>query len=567
MISNKTLRTLTVILISIHSYLSLFYLGSYMYITMSWSRMTLNVVIKTPILYSFHIDVSLITLISFILVLLSIKDIKGRIIFLVSIALLSMVGYVFFLITKQYTYLTLVGMSGIVGLVSIVLSKDYRKYLINGLALMLSSLSIFSILTTILYFTGLLSSDTARNLILLYWRGFWRFIEVPLIFALLAISIYWLLITLNPKLNAYQSFNNYCTCNHVSTYVISKLILIFSMLFPTILIIMLHLPTFNPDFAPISVDTFFYARELTKAKSLHDVLLGFMGTRPLYMLIIYFAYNIIKDPILLMDCIHPSIVLGLLVYATYRLSRKLCPNGAITAALLTAIGPTILTFIAGGYQANSLALSLILIALSLNEKKVSSVVLRYVLYLITALIHPWTFTMYLLLDIIWHTLRKEFKYLLASLATLLSVILALILLSTIYQLKGPENYVYGLLIKSMKVSYPPGESLRWALEIMTWGSLLNTPLYLLIPLSYTLTQPHLLLALIMPITLVFNKTIAHRLILNIPLGLIATYGILRLSKNLRIALILSIMAYTLCNAAALTPLTTPPWTNIFSINP
>ncbi|MEM4970825.1 MAG: hypothetical protein QXE01_06195 [Sulfolobales archaeon] len=69
-----------------------------------------------------------------------------------------------------------------------------------------------------------------------------------------------------------------------------------------------------------------------------------------------------------MDIIHPIASIEMLVLATYYTASKLYGRGwAGWIALLTSAGHSSLGFIAGGYQTNSIALSLGILLLSLSR--------------------------------------------------------------------------------------------------------------------------------------------------------------------------------------------------------
>ncbi len=558
-IKHKVIEPIYVIILSLNIYLSTYYLGSYSPITFSWRRATITYIIGAPILFDVVIDVTVIAVLSLLIIFLNIDDLLGRLIFSVSTVTLTLTGYVLYSAIHVRSYLTLVGLAGIISIVPLFV-KGRLRYLLLSITTLLMSISIITIIVSTLYALRLIPDDVASNVILTYWRGFWRFAEIPLNFLVVSVGVYWLIAYFLRFKPAYaERFIE--VCKHKSKVLSNRSLLIISLIIPSIIIILLHLPTFNPRFAPISVDTFYYARELSNAKSFLDIIQGFRGTRPIYMILIYSLYVIVKDPILLMDFIHPLIVLTLQVYAVYRLMNRICPEIAGLAALLTAIGPNTLTFIAGGFQANSLALAIALLALS-----VRSDIIRFFLLITTAFIHPWTFAMYTTAYFLWLIVSRrgvKLGLILAGSAVLAMVTLTLI--DMLLGLKGPYEYMYLLLVKNIALNQVPGYQLIYAVDIVTWGSLKNIPLYLLIPASYISSPLHLLLAIVSPALFIFKKTIVHRLLLNIPLGIIASYPLSIINSRVRLALVVAIAAYTLSNAVALTPLTTPPWTNIFSL--
>lgn len=559
-----TKKVIKYVLLTTVTYMTFYYFGNYSYIIMSWSRTTTNYYLVNPLTNSILTDLLIIDAISVIIIWLSTAGRIWKLSLTISTVVASLVGYTAFTNTSVSTYLVLISLPGLTALLLTYLRHDLRKVLLNSVAIVLIVFSLVTITTSLLRIFNVISDSQAHYVILTYWRGFWRGFEIPLSLSLFVVGIYWLityLVGFRPKYTRWVY--ELCRESRVSSEVgaNSRLILVFATLFPTILVLLLHTPTFNPKLAPISVDTFYYARVLTRAHNLKSVILSFQLTRPLYMLVIYPAYLLVRNPIVLMDIIHPSIVLGLMVLATYRLARKYCPEVATLAALLTAIGPNILTFIAGGFQANSLALAIALLALS-----VDNVIIRYTLFFTVALIHPWTFVMYLAVDFLWR-LRSNRKHMIRRLLPPVitgSVCLALLAIASyLVGVKGPTNYLLMLLVRGALKTHFIMSSLL-GIEVMTWGSLLNPPLYALVIPTYVTTPAHLALATASPIAIISNKTIVERLVLNVPLGLIASQSLSRLSRPLRIALTLSILAFTLGNALALTPLTTLPWINIYN---
>ena len=66
-------------------------------------------------------------------------------------------------------------------------------------------------------------------------------------------------------------------------------------------------------------------------------------------------------------------------------------EAASIAALLTPLDHSAVTFIAGGFQANSIALPTALLMLATDPKSKTRL---FALAILLALIHPWTFIMY-----------------------------------------------------------------------------------------------------------------------------------------------------------------------------
>ena len=547
--------------------LTLYYLGIPFPIIVSWHRASFTVFSVMPLLGNTLIDTLILILSSITLIVYSVRDLLGKTIFSLSIIMLALTGFLLYTLTSKPIYLLLLGLAGLIGL-GFSLYFGRRQIILKGIAYSVITISCIVSLLMLMFFLGILNENIAYGVVL-YWRSIWRIIEWFSIYLMIIIGLYWLIMLLLRRSGHLNYLNIEFEANMVgrSSYrFINNLILFISILLPGLFVLLLHLPSFNPSFAPISVDTFFYARALTKSHSLNEAITQFSGTRPLYMVIIYIAYRVVKDPIILMDILHPAIVLGLLVYASYRLVKRYHgENLAILAAILTALGPNTLTFIAGGFQANSLALALILLAWSLDKQ----MLMRFILYLLVAFIHPWTFTMYMVAEFLYRWWKKE------SMTSTLAPIMLLAFLSVILSSIEPSilgssrmsEYVYALVLRNIKIMFPIGTSISQAIEIMTWGSLLNPFIYSLIIASYpVLTIAHTVIAISAPATFIVTKTIAHRLLLNVPFGVLAAYGLVGKSRYVKTMIVMACLAQALTIMPAFTPLTSPPWTNIFNPN-
>ncbi|MCD6340691.1 MAG: hypothetical protein J7L51_01925, partial [Desulfurococcales archaeon] len=185
-----------------------------------------------------------------------------------------------------------------------------------------------------------------------------------------------------------------------------------------------HLPTVNPGLNPVCVDTYYYMKFISYAEShgLPQALVKFKGfARPAYLTLLYYASRAV-NPVVLLDVVHPAIALTLLTVANYLFVRRFAGTEAASiAALLTPLGHSAVTFIAGGFQANSIALPIALIMLTTDPKSETKLL---ALAVPLALIHPWTFIMYSAAYVAyaWRVRGLKIKELITPIATLLAAL-------------------------------------------------------------------------------------------------------------------------------------------------
>lgn len=533
------------------------------------NRVSMLVINKTPMfdyMYDLLIVLVLTFIISFILDLNTYK--------LVLLMILEMIGF----------YLLSIGMlGGLLLLLSIIIIAYHmdleREAVLHIVIYLLSLLSILEVVTVIsILVIPMLSGQGLISLldpILLRERSIWSVIEYFSI--ILFIAYVWINLllyldkVLKGRLGVYNRINKLShrilmilRSDTGSSSVISGYKgLLLGLLFVFLLIAYLHSPIHNPDFMPISVDTFIYWRffRLADNYGLEYALVHANYGRPAYLVFLYWLYSLIHDPVLLMDVVHPLIALSLLVVAVYLVAYKYYgPRIAGYSALFTAIGHSCITFIAGGYQANALALAFSLLWLYFYPEKP---IIFTILSLFVVLIHPWTFIMYSAIIIGYYVLINR--------SNRRNVIRLLIILAIVY-IVGEIIDRELSMISPVVVGFKPVYNSLWHIsipsnwisvfEIWTWGSQGNSIVLLLsLPvIEYSFVS--LSLALLAPTTIFTGSLILYRLLLNTPIEILAAETLSQIDK--RIAYLLTILALTktLIIAYALTPLTTYPWINI-----
>ncbi len=336
------------------------------------------------------------------------------------------------------------------------------------------------------------------------------------------------------------------------------LMLASALLLTATIVILPHLPTVNPQLKPISVDTFSYVSFLNEAKDkgLANALTERGAGRPIYLLAIYSLWTILgKNPTLLMDIIHHLLALTMLTlisfYAAYKLNGK---ETASWAALLTPLGYAATSFLAGGYQANSIALTTALLTLTINPKNTKKWILLTALLTLTGLIHPWTHLMYSAI-LVAHNLRDKRKLLSVIAAAALSYSIVYTVDSALTPSYRVETPVKPLIDH---IEFYPIKNWFNAIQLWIWNTLSN-PIYLSTVLLEPTPQTISAIGVIAPLTLFLPPDLVCRLILNLPIQLQAAKILKKIpSTTIRSLLILTLLVRVLGNLTGLTPLDKPP---------
>jgi len=331
-------------------------------------------------------------------------------------------------------------------------------------------------------------------------------------------------------------------------------LLILALMLTAAIVILPHLPTVNPQFKPISVDTSYYTSFLREAENigLTEALAKAGSGRPLYLLTLYNLWKILGiDPVFLMDLLHPLMALTALTLTSFYTAYKL--NGeesAGWAALLTPLGYTATGFLAGGFQANSVALTPALLTLTVNPENPKKWILLTALLTLTGLIHPWTHLMYSAI-LAAYNLKDKGKLLTVVAASALSYCIVYTVntaLTPSYRVETPVKPLVS------RVEIHPIRSWFNAVRLWIWNTLSN-PIYL----STVLLEPSLqtisAIGVIAPLTIFLSPNLICRLILNLPLQLQAAEILKKSSPvTIRALIILILLVRVLGNLTGLTPL-------------
>jgi len=326
-------------------------------------------------------------------------------------------------------------------------------------------------------------------------------------------------------------------------------VLLYSVLLIAVLVVLPHLPSVNPGFKAVSVDTEAYGEVFEEAYSegLVEVVGGQPG-KPVYFLFLYGAWIFVgRRTVLLMDFIHPVLVLSGLALVSARVTWERGWGGY--SALLVPLGYSLTGFVGGGFQADSLALIPGIVAIYLDREKPWVWVRVTLLMVLTGLIHSWTYLMYGAAILGMELLeRRDVRMPLLSLAASYGVInLVDYLVDLSLEVTGVSTgpivrevgfYLFGSWFKS--------------LNFWVWNSLSN-PVYVggsLLSLDGVSSS---LLAVSAPLMLVLPANLVYRLVLNVPLHIPGSRRLSGLSPVWRKVVILVLLARVLGNLTGLTP--------------
>ena len=334
-----------------------------------------------------------------------------------------------------------------------------------------------------------------------------------------------------------------------------------------LLVVLPHLPTFNPLSRPVSVDTYYYTKFLNLAsrEGVARALREFHLFRPTYLAIVYLAYRASGlTPYMLMDVVHPLVAFIAIVVAAWYVSGKVLGREASgIVAILTPLSYTLITFVSGGFHSNTVALPLAILTISLTPSLRGYVAL-YVLSTLTALIHPWTFIMYSIAYVIyrWRVRGDPLKVLAITAALLVTALASSEAVSNaITPASGPLGAMGKAMSTGVSAAFP--KNIVDGIELWDWGTLSNPQYLLVASIPTQVTTPFLaLLALAIP---VFKDFMVHRVLLNLPLYLGAAVVLRRVDRVVALALMVGMLARVLGQLSGLTPLEGPIWSEILMI--
>ncbi len=319
-----------------------------------------------------------------------------------------------------------------------------------------------------------------------------------------------------------------------------------------LMLILVHLPTVNPEFKPVSVDTANYKILFERIGGCGIMeALRRSPERPLFMILVYPLWRALSgDAVLLMDLVYPLFALTLLTLSSYYAGLKLGgPSTAGWASLLVPLGHAAPAFIGGGFQANSLALTPAILALIVEAKDRGGAYKLSALLTLTALLHPWTYFMYAS-ALTLKNLRDKARLV----PTLLAVMVS-------YFISQVVDYLLGAVIVAEVASRPVTGSwgfylpTSWfeAVQFYVWNTMSN-PLYLI--LSTLILDPYTssLMAISAPFTAILPSGLIFRLLLNLPIQLQASKAVRALKPEHRKVILLFLSARALGNLSGLTPL-------------
>jgi hypothetical protein len=336
-------------------------------------------------------------------------------------------------------------------------------------------------------------------------------------------------------------------------FIDDNFLLLFSVIIICLSIILLHLPSFNPEGLPVSVDTFYYEDFLHNAsrRGVYNVLEnGRIIGRPLYLLVIFNIWKALPiSAYFLMDFIHPLVVISFIAIASfYTVSRKSTSSPGY-ASLMVSLGYVMTGFLAGGFQANSLALIPAILSLSIDPKGRWGLLSIIFLWILTGLIHPWTHLMYSGVLILYRMRNRRELFL-----TLLAAVSSYIVINLIDFLIVPGHASLSA-VEAASGNLGPYffSSLFPAVRFWVWNSLSN-PLFISINIFSLGGIISPFLGALFPLGLVAPGFLLYRVLLNTPLHLRVGENFSRLPLRYQVLLILILLVRVMGNISGLTPL-------------
>jgi hypothetical protein len=326
-------------------------------------------------------------------------------------------------------------------------------------------------------------------------------------------------------------------------------ILLYSVFLIVILVSLPHLPTVNPHFKAVSVDTEDYGVLFERAdkNGLISAVQKQHG-KPLYFLVLFCAWILLnRNTVLLMDLLHPIFVLSGLALVSSHITRK--RGGGSYSSLLVPLGYTLTGFLGGGFQADSLALIPCILAIYADRKDPRVWYKVILLMTLTGLIHSWTYLMYATALLAFELLEKK------------NISKPIISIAVSFGIINLVDYLFDLSLEVMKGTTEPvikevGFYLfgNWfkSLNFWVWNSLSN-PVYVMGSLFSLDSASSSLLAVSAPLMLVLPANLVFRLILNIPLHIPGSKRLSGLSPIFRKIVILFLFVRVLGNLTGLTP--------------
>jgi hypothetical protein len=322
-----------------------------------------------------------------------------------------------------------------------------------------------------------------------------------------------------------------------------------SILLIVALTLLPHLPSVNPYFQAVSVDTEAYGETLFKADTL-----GIAGTiaekpgKPVYFLLIYGAWiGLGRRTILLLDVIHPIMVLTGLAVLSSHISENRYGNSY--SSLLVPLGYSLTGFLGGGYQANSLAQIPCILSLYIESGTKLRLIKVTLLLTLTGLLHSWTYWMYgagfFLRELLQ---RRDLK------KPLISLVLSYLMVSFVDLLFDLKLEMTGSTAAPLVNNFGFYLFENWVrgLNFWVWNTISN-PLYVVGGLAGLDSVSVSLLSASAPLMLLMPANIIYRIVMNFPLQIPSSRGINRLSPRIRWLVFLILLVRVLGNITGLTP--------------
>ncbi len=344
-----------------------------------------------------------------------------------------------------------------------------------------------------------------------------------------------------------------------------RILLLFSITLSFFLAVMPFIHSINPSGRPITTDYIYYYNWLRESLryGVGQVMLA-RSDRPLYILLLYTLMRISGASPSAVSALQDIVLFPLYTFSAYLLARRTMGGGAAGyAALMAASSPILLSYAYGGFQADLFTLSMTLIALSmiLGEKR-RTCLAGLVLLGITMFLHDWTWTQYTIILAAYAAAtafrawrrREGLGWRWRMITLYLAVSIPIDLVKTIvFGLFSSAEVIATMSRSSSLMGF--GGALHFYTTLYTGGSLDNTLFYILaLPGLFAAHSLILAAAGLSLITVLIPYNIMYyRLLLNTPLPLLAGYTVSRMSKGMRILVLLEMIGLALLRILSFIP--------------
>lgn len=355
-----------------------------------------------------------------------------------------------------------------------------------------------------------------------------------------------------------------------------KLIFVLAIILAVVTALYPHIPLINPYGYSIATDMRHYINEARRLQSnLWYAFKGYIsGSRPLMLLLIYGLSKFSGLSLEIIVKFMPLIIHPLLTITVYFMVKKATGDGELASlsSLLTVLGIIPTSNMYAYILANTLAIAILYASIgfllnSMKNVNLKEAIISALIGVVALLVHPWTFLQYyaaislMALIVMFKPLIKQRKLYLKPLIPPLIFLLITGIVSIVKSkfFGGVEMaYLINEVMNWFKLKTPVISHLInfWRESIMAFsiyygGSISNTIIMLLALLGvYTIKDVEMkdfmtsiTMVSIAAYTIVYDHS-KVRILLNIPLGVMAAYGLIRIIKSRSISKRMKTIVFT-----------------------